>query len=51
MDGAAAIIMSIILCLLLDLPTRIEIKCKILDSDSHLLNIGPWEKLFNFFKL
>lgn len=50
MGGAATTIMSIILSLLLDLPSRTEVKCKNLDSDSHLLNVSPWTNLFNFSK-
>ena len=48
--GVATTIVSIILSLLLDLSSRTEIKCKVLDSESHLLNASYWTNLFDFFK-
>ena len=48
--GVATTIVPIISSLLLDLSSRTEIKCKVLDSDSHLLNASSWTSLFDFFK-
>lgn len=50
-SGSTTIIMSSILSLLLDLPSKTEVKCKIWDSESHLLNVGPGANKFNFLKL
>ena len=50
-SGSTTMIMSSILSLLLDLPSKTEAKCKTWDSESHLLNVGPGVNKFNFLKL